>query len=333
MKVSELGEFGLIGLLSDLIATSNSSRGEPARQIVVGLGDDTAAWYSPALELATTDTLVQGVHFTLNTITWKELGWKALAVNLSDIAAMGGVPAYALTSLALPADTEVEDVIQLYQGMIEVANKFDTLIVGGNITHAPLVVITITLTGSGIPGHLLRRSAAVPGDVIAVTGYLGTSAAGREMLSQELSLDPDVKELLREAHLQPCPRIVAGQLLARHGVQAAIDISDGLIADLVHICEASKVGARIRVDQVPVHPAVSTIFEKKSLTFALAGGEDYELLFTGSTAVIEKVKAEADCPITVIGEITAEAAGQVTLVDAEGISFSLSEKGWEHFVS
>jgi thiamine-monophosphate kinase len=326
MKVSELGEFGLIELLSEVVA-----QGEKDPQIVVGIGDDAAAWRGDGSTLlATTDTLVQGVHFTAES-TWRELGWKAVAINLSDIAAMGGLPRYALVSLSLPGDIEVEDVTQLYQGMTEIAKQFKIAIVGGNISSAPLVMITLTVIGQGQTEGILTRSAAVPGDLIAVTGYLGSSAAGLRMLADHLQFDAETVVFLRRAHLQPQPRIAEGQLLVGRRVRATIDISDGLVADLGHLCQASKVGAIIKVDQIPIHSRVLAAFPRESLDFALGGGEDYELLFTASKEIIHSVKEEADCPISVIGEIRSE--GEITLLDKKGQPFQVKKKGWEHFTS
>lgn len=235
MKVSELGEFGLIDLLAKMISSSRDKQLASWRQLIVGIGDDTAAWHGDAsTQLATTDSLIQDVHFTLDTISWKDLGWKALAVNLSDIAAMGGVPRYALVSLALPGDTEVEDVTALYQGMIELAQQFEVAIVGGDTSSAPLVAINITVLGSARSQdkHILTRSAAKPREKIAVTGDLGAAAAGLKILTEQLELDPEAVACLKEAFLRPYPRIVEGQLLVEHGVKTAIDISDGLISDL-----------------------------------------------------------------------------------------------------
>jgi len=340
MKVSELGEFGLIEMLSGTVPEQAA-----IQQLRVGPGDDAAAWRgNDATVLATTDTLVQGVHFASlasakpsdskhlpSEATWMELGWKALAINLSDIAAMGGAPRYALAALALPGDTEVDDVVQLYQGMAEMAKQFEVTVVGGNVSNAPVVVITLTVIGEAHGDGLLTRSAAKVGDLIAVTGYLGSSAGGCRMLSQHLRFDPETMAFLRRAHLQPWPRIAEGKLLVAHGVQAAIDISDGLVSDLTHICRASRTEARVNVDQVPLHPLVEAAFEKEALGFALAGGEDYELLFAASHRRISEAKQEASCPITVIGEIIEGEPGRVRLVDKEGKPFPWEQKGWEHF--
>ncbi|MFC1865062.1 thiamine-monophosphate kinase, partial [Chloroflexota bacterium] len=180
--------------------------------------------------------------------------------------------------------------------------------------------------------HLLTRSAAKAGDKVAVTGYLGAAAAGLEMLTKHLPFDSEAT-VLKRAFLQPYPRVVEGQILVEHGVRAAIDISDGLISDLSHVCKASQVSARIEIDLVPVQPAVKTNFGDRALELALSGGEDYELLFTASAEVIDKVKVAASCPITVIGEITADKADGINLVDGKGNPVNLPRTGWEHFTT
>ena len=325
MKVSELGEFGLIRALSDLVVPVDS-----APQPLLGIGDDAAALqFGDSTVLATTDTLVQGVHFDSG-CTWQELGWKAIAINLSDIAAMGGIPRYALISLSLPADAEVSHITQLYEGIAMSAAQFDVAVAGGNVTSATEVIITITVIGEAVDGVILTRSAGIPGDLIAVTGYIGSSAAGREMLSQHIQLDEETMSFLREAHLQPQPRISEGKLLIDQGVRAAIDISDGLLSDLAHLCTASEVEAKVNLNQIPIHPMVKAAF-KEPLNFVLGGGEDYELLFTASEGVIDKVAKKASCPITVIGKLADGESGKVTLFDKRGKDLFLGQKGWDHF--
>jgi thiamine-monophosphate kinase len=327
MKVWELGEFGLIELIAKIV-------GKPSREeLVLGIGDDTAAWRTgKSIQLATTDILIQDVHFNLDTATWRDLGWKALAVNISDIAAMGGTPGYAMLSLGLPPDTEVASVRGLYRGIKDIAKKFDIDIVGGNISRAPVVVIDVSLVGKASQA-LLTRSAARPGDLIAVTGYLGTSAAGCRMLKSSTKLDKSTTALLKEAHLRPSPRVTEGLILTKNGVQAAIDISDGLISDLTHICKASKVGAKVWINRLPIHPGVKAAFKNEALGLALSGGEDYELLFTAKSSVIDRVKRIMSTPLTVIGEITREHSGKVTLLDKQGKTVDWEERGWDHFRS
>ncbi|MBM3156766.1 MAG: thiamine-phosphate kinase [Chloroflexi bacterium] len=327
MKVWELGEFGLIDLIARTV-------GKPSREeLVLGIGDDTAAWRTgKSIQLATTDILIQDVHFNLDNVTWRDLGWKALAVNISDIAAMGGMPCYAMVSLGLPPDTEVASVRELYRGIKDIAGKFDVDIVGGNISKAPVAIIDVSLIGKASQ-VLLTRSAAKPGDLIAVTGYLGTSAAGCRMLKSSLKPDKSMTVLLKKAHLRPNPRVAEAQILAKNGVKAAIDISDGLISDLTHICEASKVGARVQMDRLPVHPRVKAAFKDEAMAMALSGGEDYELLFTAKSSVIDKIRKIMSTRFTVIGEITKEHSGKVTLLDRQGKTVNWDERGWDHFRS
>jgi thiamine-monophosphate kinase len=330
MKVSELGEFGLIDLLAKMIAESKINQLAP--DLIIGIGDDAAAWRcTSSIQLATVDSMVQDVHFSLETTTWQELGWKSLAINLSDIAAMGGAPEYALVNLALPEDTEVENVAELYRGMIGLALQFKVAIAGGNISRSPQVAITITVLGNSPNENILRRSQARPGDTIAVTGYPGSAKAGLEMLKKKLRFKPEDSQYLREAFLHPVPRIVEGQLLVKHGITTAIDISDGLLSDLRHICEASQVSARVNIDRLPIHAAVKANFGEKAVEMALGGGEDYELLFTGSAGTINKIKDEIQCPVTIIGEIIAGEPGKISLLDAKGKPVKISSTGWQHF--
>ncbi len=334
MKVSELGEFGLIELLADIIDRTRNPQDVSWQQLLIGIGDDAAAWKCEnPIQLATTDSLIQDTHFYLDITTWEELGWKAIAVNLSDIAAMGGIPKYALISLALPGELETDCIEKLYKGMTQIANQFGVAIVGGNIAAASKTMISVTVLGNLESNSTLTRSSAVPGNQIAVTGYLGLSAAGLRMLKQHLKFDVETTQLLREAHLTPMPRIDEGQILLHRGVKAAIDISDGLLADLTHICQASKVSALIRQNELPIHPALKKNFKSDYLQLALSGGEDYELLFTASNQIINRLKKVMPCPITVIGEITQGKPGQVTLIDADGKIIPWQKAGWEHFKS
>lgn len=335
VKVAELGEFALVDLLADLVASSRSKRSKSWRQVVLGIGDDAAVWTSDRpVQMATVDSLVEGVHFTAGMGSWRDLGWKALAINLSDIAAMGGVPRYALVSLAMPGVSEVDDVTYLYKGMIELGDQFDVAIVGGDTDCAEKVSITVTVFGDGSQGKtLLTRSSGRPGDKIAVTGTLGGAAGGFRVLKEKMVIDREATSALTKAFLRPWPRVSEGQTILRESVRTAIDISDGLVSDLTHICHASNVGARLRVDRVPVHPALERGFGEGALALALSGGEDYELLFAADEENIEKVRRAVACPVTIVGELVAENAGEVTLVDAENRPYPLPTGGWEHFRS
>ncbi len=326
MRVSETGEFGLIERLAEVASKTR------ADALLAGIGEDAAAWRSDApIQLATSDALIEDVHFTLSTTSWRELGWKALAVNLSDIAAMGAVAEYTLVSLGLPGDTEVESVTELYEGMMELAQLFDVAIVGGDVVAAPLVVLSLAVIGTAQTSHILTRSAATLGDQIAVTGYLGASAAGLVMLQRGLEFDEETAACLRKAHLMPYPRLLEGQILKQHGVRAAIDLSDGLVGDLAKVCKASGVGAHLFCHRIPIHPLVGNAFREDSLDMALGGGEDYELLFTARAEVIAGLEGTMACPLTVVGEIVEEEPGGVRLFDKYGNEVKLKKKGWEHF--
>src|SRR4030043_2188689 len=185
MKVSELGEFGLIELLADIVDRTRNPGYISWQRLLIGIGDDAAVWQGDnSTQLATTDSLIQDTHFDLNITTWEELGWKAIAVNLSDIAAMGGIPGYALISLALPGELETDCISSLYQGMAQIANKFGVAIGGGNIASASKTMISVTVLGNLDSTSTLTRLAAVPGDQLAGTGYPGRSAAGFRMPKQ-----------------------------------------------------------------------------------------------------------------------------------------------------
>ncbi|MBT4512193.1 MAG: thiamine-phosphate kinase [Chloroflexi bacterium] len=331
MKVRDLGEFGLIEALSQIVDEAGVGiHSQP--NLIIGIGDDAAVWQSEAsVQLGTTDTLIEGVHFDLSMTSWFDLGWKSLAVNISDIAAMGGAPTLCMVSLGLPLDTELENVTELYKGMAEIAGKFSMAIAGGDISKSPMVTITPTIIGTAEKDEILSRSGAKPGDKIAVTGSLGSSSAGLKMLQNKTTVDTDTSVILRESHLRPWPRIVEAWILVQNGVKAAIDISDGLIADLGHICRASNVGAKVVLPSIPIHPATITVFPDDSMKMALTGGEDYELLFTAPDNVIESIQKHLTTPTTIIGVIVAENPGKVVLLDKRGNETELPQGGWEHF--
>ncbi len=331
MKVTELGEFGLIDLVQHMIA-GFAKKQPPDPRLLIGLGDDAAAWRVPdKIQLATVDTMVENVHFTLDTISFRQLGWKALAMNISDIAAMAGVPDYALIALTLPDSIEVDEVKDFYQGMLDLCGTFGMTIAGGNISRAPLFSVSVTVLGSAREDILLKRSAARPGDAIAVTGFPGDGAAGLEILMKKLSFSQEVTARLHRAFLTPFPRVVEAQALVKNGIKAAIDISDGLVSDLEHICKASRVGARINVDSLPVSPEASGAFGEHARELAISGGEAYELLFTGSLKSIQKAAGDITLPVTIIGEITEDNPDEVKLVDSSGNPVELKTRGWRHF--
>ena len=247
MKLSDLGEFGLIDRLKQTLASSLPDGA--ASRLVAGIGDDAAVWRSDGGAIvATTDALVEGVHFLRERTPWRDLGWKALAVNVSDIAAMGATPEFALVTLALPEATPVDEIEQLYAGLAEAGQAYSVTIAGGDVVQSPTTVISVALTGraelddTGEP-LILRRSAASAEDLVAITGNLGGAAGGLSALR-----DGTDAPALIERQLRPQARIRAGQAALAAGVRCAIDVSDGLLQDLGHICRASGLGATVQHD-------------------------------------------------------------------------------------
>lgn len=334
MQIKDLGEFGLI---DRLIAMATRQRGGPDHgaplgfRLTVDAGDDTAAWRTgAATELFTTDTMVEGVHFTRETTPWRDLGWKSMASNISDIAAMGGLPTYALVTLGLPPETAVADVEELYRGMLEINRQHGVAIVGGDMVRSPVAFVTVALTGVH-PGLPLLRSTARLGDQVGVTGYVGSSSGGLRLMLEKPSVPPKAAEYLRQAHRRPQPAVAQGRILSEAGVQTAMDISDGLAGDLSKLCKASGVAARVFVAQVPIHPLLRQAFPDRCLDLALGGGEDYLLLFTAPPTLMAEVLPRLPQGAAVIGEIVAGPSGRVELVDPAGVVSAAGAPGWDHF--
>lgn len=333
MQIKDLGEFGLIELLNTMIvehrakADNTSASGFP---ILVDTGDDTAAWKTcETTELFTTDTVVEGIHFTRATTPWNDLGWKSLASNISDIAAMGGTPLYALVTLGLPPETEVEHIQELYQGMLQNANIYGVSLVGGDVVRSPILFITVSLTGvhSGQP---MLRSAAQNGDEIAVTGLLGGSGGGLRLMLENIPVSVEAAEYLRHCHRRPAPAVAEGRMLADWGVSAAMDVSDGLADDLSKLCLASGLAAHLQADQLPVHSLLKQAFPDNFLELALNGGEDYVLVFTAVPELMRKVLPMLPSEAAIIGEIQAGQPGQIRVVDSVGAEEVAHRAGWDH---
>lgn len=333
MKVSDLGEFGLIDRLADVLAGEGS--GALSGRLAVGIGDDAAVWRGEGEAIiATTDTLVQGVHFLAERPAWRDLGWKALAVNVSDIAAMGGRPSFALVTLALRGSEDAEALDALYAGLAEAAEAWEVAIAGGDIVRANEMMISIALIGhaeldeSGEP-LVLRRNAATAGDVIAVTGALGGAAAGLQAL-REGTQDSENARALIERHMRPEPRVDAGLAAIAAGVRCAIDVSDGLLQDIGHICKASRVGAVVWRDKVPIDPALRDYDPDAALRYAVAGGEDYELVLVGASEQIEAIARAIAVPVAVIGEMVIDSDAQAKLLDESAREIDVPAGGWDH---
>ena len=326
MKLRDLGEFGLI----DLIQRKTPRR----RGVRLGIGDD-AAWVSTAGDslLFTSDLLIEGVHFNREWISMRDLGHKSLTASLSDIAAMGGRPAFFLLSLALP-DIDTRQAAALVDGIHALAAEHRVALVGGDTCAADRLTIDVFLAGEAPHGAVTRAGARV-GDDIYVTGTLGDSALGLALLSHPRPrVSARDRNYLVGRHHRPTARVKTGMLLAREGLaHAMMDVSDGLAQDLGHICRASRTSAVVHQARVPLSPAFVRTAGPDDLRCALAGGEDYELLFTASKDAgkdVARIARRTGVPITRIGECVPRKHG-VTLVDAGGERTSLSAGGYDHF--
>lgn len=303
----------MIELLAETLAAEGVDgpefMGDDVRSPYLGIGDDAAVWEGEAgTRVLTTDTMVEGVHFDLDLTGWRDLGWKAMAVNLSDVAAMGCLPTCSVVTLGLRDDLPVEGLVEMYRGMAEACRRHGGRVVGGDIVGSPVLFVSVAIEGEARElgpdgrGAVLKRGDAEAGEVIAVTGSLGDSAGGLQMALAGEGYD-DSTERLRAAHFRPEPRLAEGQALAKAGIRTAMDISDGLMGDLTKLCEASGVGAVVRGNEVPVSDALRLQVPDRWLSLALTGGEDYELLFTGREETVREVSDGVDVPVTIIGEI------------------------------
>jgi thiamine-monophosphate kinase len=337
MHIANMGEFNVIAQLTKNLSAHDD--------VLLGVGDDCAILdvQSDSLLLATCDSQVEGVHFTLRTSSPEQIGRKALAVNISDIAAMGGIPRYALVSLILPSTFSFEVLERIYVGMRQEAEQYDTAIVGGNMAGSgktEQLIIDITLLGTVERGHALTRQGAHVGDTIFVTGSLGDSAAGfYTLLHADTPYPQDAMEALRLIHQVPRPRVREGRALSQLGPQivtAMLDISDGLSGDLAHLCERSQVGAHIEVGQLPLCAAllaIATTAVQDPLAWALHGGEDYELLFTVAAGkeqeVIEAMRVVSSIPVTAIGKVCSSSEGMQVMYP-DGHAEALVSRSWDH---
>ena len=325
--VGELGETALIERISERVRRASPLQTMGGR-VITGIGDDAAVWRVGGVQAATTDTMVEGVHFRTSTSSWADVGWKAWVSNVSDIAAMGGTPFAGLVTLGLPSDLDVSDIDALYDGMLEACAVYGTELMGGDIVGSPVPFITVAMTGvcSATP---LTRSAARPGDVLAVTGPLGASHGGLLLLENGAALDTLERQALTLAHRRPTARTDAGVVLRRLGVRCAMDLSDGLAADLPKLAKASGVALQIEIEQVPVADALRSEFRPEALRMALGGGEDYELLFAGPGDLVQTAVAEIPGS-AVIGKVTEGLVGRIELVAGRGETLSFGIEGWEH---
>jgi thiamine-monophosphate kinase len=293
--------------------------------VVVGVGDDAAVVTPGAGELVLTiDALVEGTHFDRGLTSARDLGFKAVAVNVSDIAAMGASPRFGLCALTLAPDLDAAWAMELFGGMREACDEHALTLVGGNLASGREITVAMTVTGEVADGRAVTRSGAKPGDALVVTGTLGASAAGLRLSQQRGAWDERELAAIRR-HFRPVARVGEGALLAAHGATAMIDVSDGLALDLTRLAQASSVGARLALADIPVDRAAT-------LEEALGGGEDYELLATlpadSAGAVETDLKETFGVSLTRIGVIIDEG---LVAVEDDGTERPLEPTGWDHF--
>ncbi len=314
MKIKDIGgEFALIKRIA---------RKAKDKNIVVGIGDDAAVIKAGNKYLVvTTDTIVEGDHFSLKYFTPEQVGKKAIEINVSDIGAMGGIPKYALVSLVLPRDIDVKIIDRIYKGMRASCSKYSVEIIGGNITHGKQLVIDIDMVGEVKKENLCLRSEAKPGDFILVSDDLGSSTAGLKLFLKKIKGHEKVKK----KHLEPEAKLCKVKKFLKH-INAMIDVSDGLASEITRICEQSKTGAIIFCDNIPIKNETrnaAKALKENPLDFALFGGEDFELVFTVSEKNLNKVKG------FLVGEIT---KGNKIYLYSKGKKKLLKKHGYDHFI-
>jgi thiamine-monophosphate kinase len=330
VRLSSEGEFGLIRRIQSLLTTQND-------RIIKGIGDDAAVLQprSGYQILLTTDTMVEGIHFDLAYTPLQDLGWKLMAINLSDLAAMGGIPICALFSIGVREDWSVSSLEKLVHGIRKCSEVYECPVVGGDTVRTPNdCTLTMTILGEVKTGNTIFRSGAQPGDYLCVTGPLGNARTGLEVLkhgAQTRRYKQAISQFLR-----PVPRISeANQLIRMGGISAMIDISDGLSSELRHLCQASHVGCKIEAQQIPIAEDTRRWTEMQGISqvlFVMESGEEYELLMALRPKQYEVLRSSGrknTIPLFNIGRIC-DAKSGLRLLDHEKET-KIEVRGWDHF--
>lgn len=311
----------------DLIARWASILPRPHGRLRLGIGDDAAVYDvgDDAVAILTTDMLVEDVHFKRGWGTFADLGWKSVAVNLSDIAAMGGMPSLVLIAAALPPGLPQEDADAILRGAQQCAAAYGAQVGGGDTVRSPGgLVISVAAFGEAPRHELLRRDAARVGELVAVTGSFGGAAAALQLLRDGQTAPPDLAGRLH----RPLPRVAEGQALAGAGVRCAIDCSDGLTRSLDLVCEASGTSVVVDEERVPVDPSATQLLGRQSArALALGGGEDYELVVTGPQDALRASGAR----LTAIGQVIAGTSARVLLRASDGSTHPAGDEGYDAF--
>jgi len=336
-RVSDIGEFGLIRRINDLLKES----GVRSERVTISIGDDTASFLPrPGYELLVTcDCMVEGRHYLPQYIHPRDLGRRAMALNISDIGAMGGRPLYALISLGLKGETLVEEIEEIYRGFLAELNPFGASIIGGNLTKSGNgMFIDITLIGEVEQGKGVRRSGARPGDAILVTGYPGQAAAGLQLLLRGSDAPQLMEHPLVKIFNMPSHRARLGEAIAQTGwATAMIDTSDGFLGDLGHICEESGVGAELFQERIPLNEELreaALLLRRDPYDFFLGESDDYELVITcrpeNAARLRSSLAGRFPVLLTEVGRITGTAR-EIVLLFPDGGRRPLKPLSWDHF--
>lgn len=337
-----MDEFALIRRLTE----RRTRTGAALPPLAVGIGDDAAVadWPSGSQIVMSCDTMVQEVHFKRVTMKDSDVGYKAMASNISDIAAMGAIPRYALLSLSAPKNVPVSRLDNLYEGLYECAEQFGVTVAGGDTTSTPgEIVLAVTIIGEIEQGRALVRSSARPGDAVFVTGYPGCSAAGLHYLLGRQQAADSIGELaqpyrfLVQAHQRPQPQVKAARMLLQSGFAGALnDVSDGVASEAAEIAEASGVGLLLEEGRLPVHPDLAEyarLASREPLDWILGGGEDYQLLGTVRPEGVNELAAlfsRHGIPLAIVGEVSERFTG-VRLLRRSGAIEPVDKRGYNHF--
>ncbi len=333
--LDSLGEFTLIARIVERLGDA------AAADILVPSGDDAAAWIevTPGITVATIDSLTEGTHWRADSMSMADVGWRAVASNVSDLAAMGATPGTLLVATSLGPEITLADLDGFVDGLADSCRAHDVHIAGGDIVRGPATMFSIAAYGrvdladdAGEDTPLLRRSSARVGDTVAVSAHPGASGAGLALIEAGRTSESDAAPLL-EAHRRPRARTALGRAAVEAGVRCAIDVSDGVLQDLDHIAEQSGVGIEVDCDALPLHPAARALLgDASALDLALGGGEDFELLLTGDEATLRSLSS-SEVPVTVIGRVVIEHPGETVARDAQGAVYEAPQRGWDQLLA
>ncbi len=330
----DLGEFGLIDRMVARLGDA------AAGDILVPSGDDAAVWRGDPATVATIDTLAEGTHWRADTMDLADVGWRAVAANCSDLAAMGARPSTLLVATILGPDVTLEGIDALIDGLAGGCREHGVRIAGGDVVRGGATAITIAAYGGadlqGAPGEetarVLRRDAAAVGQRVAVSGAPGAAAAGLALIEAGRVSEDAAAELVA-AHRRPLARVGLGRAALDAGVACAIDVSDGLLQDLGHIARRSGVGIEMAAAALPLHPAARSLLgDERALDLCLGGGEDFELALVGDADALRRLD-RPELPVTLIGHVVADHPGEVVVWDEDGEAYLPPVTGWDQLAS